>query len=171
MARGAPTRALEVLFARFRISGLQIGGIHAFAPAFFPKSGVELLSMDKGHEAGNLCFRKIEVRHALIGAANAHYGTDLIPAHIFDDEPRTGEIGSGLSAAGIAAVAKRTILPEQCASTLDQRWRIGTGRDSAGFLDRTSGLRVVRWSLRRGEAQKHEAHQQRSRREHTPMQN
>ena len=52
-----------------------------------------------------------------------HDGADLIAAHVLRDQLRTGEIGSGLSTAGIPAMTECAVLKKQRLAALDLRRR------------------------------------------------
>src|SRR6266702_8572199 len=71
MAFCAPARAFKVLLARFGVSGLEIGGIHALTSTGFCEHIISL-RVDKGNKAGNLLIRTVKAGHALVWASIAH---------------------------------------------------------------------------------------------------
>src|ERR1700685_491398 len=162
----APPRSVEILLARLNIAGLEIGCVNAFASTYFRVSGITLLGMDKGHQAGHLIVGKIEARHALVRTAISQPRADLVPARILSHQPGTREIRSTLAAARIAAVTKRTITPEKSAPALNQSWWILCGRRCA-FIVRDRNRWSVSWRLRCGDDK---AHEQKSRQLRCPMQ-
>ena len=108
------------------VSGLQVGGIHPATSTLLRSCGV-LLSVNEGDQTRNLGISKVEARHALVRASIAHNGADFVSTDIVGYQFGPREIRSTLSAACIAAVAKRAVLPEEGPSTLNQFWRIRFG--------------------------------------------
>ena len=74
--------------------------------------------MDKGRQAGNLLIRKVEAWHALLRAAIAHHGADLVSIHILGHQLGARKIRPALSAAGIPAMTKGAILLKEGAPAL-----------------------------------------------------
>ena len=99
----------------------------------FLRERIVLLGMDEGHQAGNLLIGIRSKRGMpFVGASIAHDGADLVSIYIRSHQLGPGEIRPGLSAARVAAMTKRAILPEKCAS-LDQLWdQIGRVRCGLG---------------------------------------
>ena len=83
-------------------------------------SALILLGVDESYQAGHLIIRAVKGRHALVGASVAHDRADLVPIDIGSHQFRAREIGPALSAAGVAAMTKGTILPEKPGACLHQ---------------------------------------------------
>src|ERR1700730_11566551 len=116
----APPGAVEVLLTGLGVSSLEIGDVHPFTSANSSAERAILLSVDKGNQAGNLIIGTIKAWHAFVGASIAHDFANLVPVHILGHEVRSCEIRTTRSALRIAAVTKRTALPEEVSSALVQ---------------------------------------------------
>src|SRR5579864_547109 len=73
--------AVEELFAGLNISGLEIADVDTF-PSTFLSARVVLLSVDEGHQAGNLVIGTVKARHAFVRAPVAHYGSDVVSVYV-----------------------------------------------------------------------------------------
>src|SRR5580658_166147 len=149
----ASSRAVEVLLPSFDVSGLEIGRIYPLASPFSSES-VVLLSVDKGHQAGNLLLRKVKAAHALRGTAIAHHRADLVSVDILSHELGSREIRPAFSAASVTAVTKGAILPEQGPSALHQSQWVRYRYGRAVWFDIACGWCALSWRLcqRNGEA-------------------
>ena len=116
-------RAIEILFAGFGVSGLQVGSVDAFASSRFV-SRLVLTRVDKRYQAGNFIVRMIKVWHTFVGAAVANDRADLVSIQVLPHEPGASQVRSAFSAARVASMAKGAILPEKCSTLLNQIWRI-----------------------------------------------
>ena len=83
---------------------------------------IGLLRVNKSHQTCDFLIRTIKGRHAFVGAPVANDGADLVSVHIGGYQLGARQVGPGLSASGIAAMAEGAILAEQGPSLLHQIW-------------------------------------------------
>ena len=120
----ASARAVEVLLAGLGVSGLQIGDIDSFASALLARAALFCWVWIKATRLAICWLGTIKARHAFVRASIAHDRADLVSIHIGGHELRAREIRPAFSAARVAAMAKRAILPEERASALDESRRV-----------------------------------------------
>jgi hypothetical protein len=134
MARCATSGSVEVLFSGLGVAGLEIGDIDPPATTWVRLSVVSPV-MDKGHQIGDVMIGEIETRHAHVWAPVPNDVPDFIPANIFSDQLRGGEVGPSLSATGITSVTEAAVLEEERLTRLNRALRLAVSEGNAGQQD------------------------------------
>ena len=128
MAFVASTRAVEILLSGLGVASLQVGRIHSAAVSL-ERVRLGLGIVDERDDRGKIVVGKILRRHPFVDTAGVHERNDFVAADIFGNQRRPGEIGSRLSAHGVAAVTKATGCGKQSLSALHEFRRVGLRRN------------------------------------------
>src|SRR3954447_9831187 len=122
MALNAAPGAFKIPLPCIHVPSLQIGSIHALAPAR-PVRCILLLRMNKRHERRDLLIRSIEGWHPLLRTPTAHHCPNFFSANISAHQPRARKVRPALTSRRIASVTEAAVPLEKHASLLHQLGR------------------------------------------------